>query len=383
MTSHTGRRLLVALGLLLALTLVAGCCPLSVPAVQRATPTRLSARPTATTPAASAQPAVLGSFSTAIRDVARQVRPAVVQIANEQLMPGSVSQAVPQTTGIGSGVIFDAQGHILTNNHVVAGAEQLTVALPDGRRFTGKLIGSDVDTDLAVIQISADSLPLAPLGQSGALEVGDWVVAIGNALGLPGGPTVTAGVVSALGRAVQEPGTGNEPGPYLYDLIQTDAAINPGNSGGPLINLQGEVVGINTLVAGIAEEGLQTQGIGFAIAIDTVRPIAGELVATGRVVHPYMGIRYQALNPALAVRLGLNVDKGVLLSQVIADSPAAQAGLQVGDVIVAIDDQQLVDESTLGRVLKGHRPGDTITLQIVRGNRTLGLTLKLGEKQGS
>jgi S1-C subfamily serine protease len=234
-----------------------------------------------------------GQLSSAVRQVVQQVRPAVVQITNEQTQVDQFNQPYTIPAGVGSGVIYDNQGHILTNNHVVEGAQKLTVSLTDGRSFQAKVTGTDPQTDLAVIQISGDNLPTARIGDSGKLQVGDWVVAIGNALGLPGGPTVTVGVVSALGRSVQEPGdNARTPGPFLFDVIQTDAAINPGNSGGPLLNLNGEVIGINTLVAGGTGNGVQAQGIGFALATATARPIADKLVQNGRVVHPYVGVGY-------------------------------------------------------------------------------------------
>ena len=324
------------------------------------------------------EPAVLPGLS--VSAVVRQVRPAVVQISNEKLVASGSSQAVPREAGVGSGVIYDARGYILTNHHVIVGAQRLTVALPDGRRVNGKLVGSDRETDLAVVKIEGQNLPVARLGRSSELEVGDWVIAIGNALGLKGGPTVTVGVVGALGRAVQEPASGGQPGPFLYDLIQTDAAINPGNSGGPLVNLQGEVVGINTLVAGVVEVGYQAQGIGFAIAIDTAKPIADELVATGRVIHPYIGIAHRWLSPALAAQLNIDEPYGELVVQVIAGSPAARAGLKTGDVIVSLDGTKLTEESALGRLVKSRKPGTTITLEILRNNRPLTVRLTLGEK---
>ena len=332
--------------------------------------------------AAQAAPDATG-FAGSVRQVAEQVKPAVVQITTSQEAPSFFDQPVPQQTGVGSGVIYDKAGYILTNNHVVAGASQLTVALPDGRSFDGKLIGADPQTDLAVVQIQGDNLPVATLGDSSQIGVGDWVVAIGNALALPGGPTVTAGVVSATGRTVQEPAdpqTG-EPGPFLYDLTQTDAAINPGNSGGPLVNLSGQVVGINTLVAGVAEPGVQAQGIGFAISINTAKPIAEELVSTGKVVHPFLGISYGALTPSAARQLGIPSNtKGVLVGQVVPGSPAAKAGLQRLDVITQIDNQPIVDESTLGRVLAGHKPGDTVGLTVIRNRQTMQVNVTLGER---
>ena len=322
-----------------------------------------------------------GDFASAIRNVAEAVKPAIVQITTQQQAIGAFAQPVPQT-GVGSGVIYDPAGYILTNNHVVAGAQSLTVALPDGRTFDAKLVGADPLTDLAVIKIDGQNLPVAQLGDSSQLSVGDWVVAIGNALALPGGPTVTAGVVGALGRSVQEPGdpqTG-QPGPFLYDLIQTDAAINPGNSGGALVNLQGQVVGINTLVAGMAEPGVQAQGIGFAIAVNSAKPIAEQLVANGRAIHPFMGISYGALTPAIARQLGVQDGQGIVIGQVVPGSPADKAGLKRLDIIKQIDNQPIVDESTLGRVLNTHKPGDTVTLQVQRGGQTLQIQVTLGER---
>ncbi len=276
-------------------------------------------------------------------------------------------------------MIYDNQGHIITNNHVVTGAQRLLVSLPDGRSFPAKLIGADPQTDLAVVQVSANNLPVAKLGESNALQVGDWVVAIGNALALPGGPTVSTGVVSALGRSVQEPPdqNGNQ-GPYLFDLIQTDAPINPGNSGGALCNLAGEVIGINTLVAGQAEPGVQAQGIGFAISITTAKPIADEIVSTGHVTHSFLGVQYQPLNPGIAAQLGINQTQGALVGNVVSGSPAEKAGIQADDVITAIDNQPLKEESDLAKFLSSHKPGDTVTLTILRGNQTANVKVTLG-----
>ena len=335
---------------------------------------------------AAPAPAPSVEFATAIRQVSQQVRPAIVQITGlqQQVSPviGATGAAVP--TGVGSGVIYDNQGHILTNNHVVSGTQQLQVSLADKRSFSATLVGADPQTDLAVLQIQGDNLPVAQLGDSNQLEVGDWVVAIGNALALPGGPTVTQGVVSALGRTVQEPGDNqNSVGPFLFNAIQTDAPINPGNSGGALVNLQGQVIGINTLVAGAAEPGVQAQGIGFAIAMDTAKPIADELTSSGHAVHPFIGISFGALTPGLARQLGTNAQNGVVIGQVAAGSPAEQAGLRSGDVIVAIGGQQITDESTLPSVLSQHKPGDNLTLSIVRGGQQQDMQLTLGQSPNS
>jgi S1-C subfamily serine protease len=298
-------------------------------------------------------------LSAAVRQVSQQVKPAVVQITNEQVQFDQLNNPFTIPAGVGSGAIYDGQGHILTNNHVVEGAQQLLVSLPDGRSFPGRLVGADPQTDLAVVQISGDNLPVAELGNSAQVQVGDWVVAIGNALALPGGPTVTAGVVSALGRTVQEPGGQGQAqgaGPFLFDVIQTDAAINPGNSGGPLLNLRGEMIGINTLVAGQAEPGVQAEGIGFAIAIATAKPIADQLVTSGRVVHPFLGIRYVPLNPAIARQLGVASRNGVVVGQVASGSPAASAGLQPRDVITEIDGRALNGDSSLAEAISAHQP---------------------------
>ena len=256
------------------------------------------------------------------------------------------------------------------------------MSFPDGRSFPAKLVGRDPLTDLAVIKIEGSNLPVAVLGDSSQLQVGDWVVAIGNALALTGGPTVTSGVVSALGRTIQEPGGAfGGPGPFLFDVIQTDAPINPGNSGGPLVNLAGQVIGINTLVAGSAGPGLQAQGIGFAISIATAKPIADQLVATGKVVHPSLGISYGPLNPAISAMLGIKETQGDVVIDVAANSPAAKAGLQPRDVITQVDGQPLKDDSALAKIIHMHKPGDTLTLTVLRGTKEMTVKVTLGEMQ--
>jgi serine protease Do len=344
--------------LVAAALLVSGCTQARVMAQAQSTPTDLS---------------------TAISDVASTVRPAVVQVTNMQAAPGQFNQGAVVPAGVGTGFIYDTAGHILTNDHVVAGAQQLQVALTDKRSFPAEVVGEDPMTDLAVLQINASNLPVAQLGSSSDLRVGQWVVAIGNALGLPGGPTVTQGVVSATGRTVQEPGqSNNSAGPFLFDAIQTDAPINPGNSGGPLTNLNGQVIGINTLVATQAEPGVAAQGIGFAIAIDTAKPIADQLVSSGHAVHPFVGIAYGPLTPGLAARLGVNATSGIVVGQVAPGSPAASAGLQQGDVITSVDGQSLDSESALAQALNRHKPGDTVSLTVVRNGQQQNVSLTLG-----
>ncbi len=318
-------------------------------------------------------------FSMAVREVAQAVRPAVVQITNEQVQADQFNQAFAVPSGVGSGVIYDTQGHILTNNHVVEGAQQLLVSLPDGRSFKANPIGRDPQTDIAVVQIDGSDLPLAQLGDSSMLQVGDWVVAIGNALALQGGPTVTAGVVSALGRSVQEPSDTNAQGPYLFDLIQTSAPINPGNSGGPLVNLAGQIVGISTMVAGQAEPGVQAQGIGFAISINSAKQIADQLVSAGKVVHASLPMSYVPLNPSISAQLGIQQTDGVVVIHVPSSSPAAQAGLKRGDVITEVDGQTLEGDSALALVISKHKPGDSVKLTVLRGGRTVSMEVTLAQ----
>ncbi|MEI7555875.1 trypsin-like peptidase domain-containing protein [Candidatus Chlorohelix sp.] len=334
-----------------------------------------------------------------VTQISEKNRPAVVQITTMQNATTSTrsnpfsgnSSTTPTQTGVGSGVIYDAAGYILTNYHVVNGADSLIISLPDGRSFDGTVVGKDMQTDLAVVKIdpAGASLPVAELGDSSQLKVGDGVVAIGNALALPGGPTVTAGVVSALDRSVTEPSTSGSSssrgttssGPQLYDLIQTDAAINPGNSGGALLDMQGKVIGINTLVAGQAETGYQAEGIGFAISINQAKLIIDQLVANGKVEHAFLGISFQPLTPAQAKKLSLATGQGgSVVIQVQSGSPAAQAGINNGDVIISIDGQKIIGESALGEIISQHKPGDKVKLEIIGSNsqsRTVEVTLGL------
>ncbi len=347
-----------------------------------------SASSSSTSPATSAS-----DFSNAIIDVVNKSKPAVVEITNEQTSVSQLSEPVP--VGTGSGFIYDNQGHILTNNHVVQGAQSLVVTLPDGRTFKGndvKLVGTDPLTDLAVLQITGDNLPVIQVGDSSQLQVGQWVVAVGYALGLEGQPTVTQGVVSALNRSVQEPGDSSNSnpfsqsqtaGPYLFDVIQTDAAINPGNSGGPLVTLDGTVVGINTLEAGSAEPGVQSQGIGFAIGINTAKKIANEIVLTGKATHPYVGVEYVPLSAAIAAQLNITYTQGDYIQSVVSGSPAETAGLQKGDIVTQIDGQDLKTDSSFAEMVDNHKPGDVVTLTVVRGGQTQQIKVTLGTRPES
>ena len=281
-------------------------------------------------------------------------------------------QPVP-TSGAGSGVIIDRQGYILTNNHVVEGAQQITVALPDpdGRTFEvdpRRNVWRDPLTDLAVIKIDGDNLPVARLGDSDKLVVGQKVIAIGNALALEGGPTVTDGIVGNLARSIQ-----TESGVILHDLIQTNAAINPGNSGGPLVNLAGEVIGINTAIASGAE------GIGFAISITPARPIIDQLITKGRVSQPWIGVSVETVTAALAAELGLAVKEGVLIRSVERGGPAEKAGLQANDVITAVDGVKINTVRQLQDAIRQHGIGDKVELSILRGKARLTVTVTLAE----
>ncbi|MGE3961377.1 MAG: S1C family serine protease [Dehalococcoidia bacterium] len=329
---------------------------------------------------------VAGSLTSAVERVVEDARPSVVQITNQQaLSQGGVPGATPGgasdtlvPAGVGSGVVIDDEGHILTNHHVIAGAASVVVRFTDGREFDAEVVGTDPRTDLAVLRIEGEDLPVAALGASGELVVGEWVVAIGNALGLVGGPTVTVGVVSAVGRTVQEPPTQGGQGAFLFDVIQTDAAINPGNSGGPLLNLEGEVIGINTLGAGNAGS-VPVQGISFAIAIDTALPLAEEMIATGTVTHPYIGIFYVPLNPAVAGQMGAPVSEGVAVQEVASDSPAADAGIAPGDIIIEIDGDPIEGESDLPAALDRLDAGDEVELVVLRAGEEVSVTVVLGE----
>lgn len=256
--------------------------------------------------------------------------------------------------GQGSGVIIDANGLIVTNNHVIDGATRVQASLKDGRTFVGEVVGSDEATDIALIKVEARDLPAAELGDSESLKVGQFVLAIGNALGLPGGPTVSMGVLSAMGRPL--PGTD-----FIFEgLLQTDAAVNPGNSGGPLADLEGRIVGINTAMIPFA------QGVGFAIPINTVKRIANEILEKGRVTRPWIGISGLDVTPALAKRYDMQVDSGFLVAEVIQGSPAYLAGLRSGDVITVAGGHEVKQTKDLLFALSRVSPGDSIELAVDR-----------------
>ena len=366
-------RIAAAVVLPAVLTLATAGCSL-VARLPADSTTRVPAPPTTApggsspAPVAVERPPVTGLPNVA--QAAAEVRPAVVFIATRSLGTDFFLNPVQQE-GSGSGFLFDGRGYVATNNHVVDGARNIQVTLPDGRSFdNAKVVGQDARTDLAVLKIDGANLPLARIGDSDQMRVGDWVVAIGNALGLDGGPTVTAGVVGALGRSIQE-----SSGAVLEDLIQTDAAINPGNSGGPLVDLSGRVVGINTAI------DTRGQGIGFAISINQARAIFDELIDKGRVARGVMGVNVATMTAALANRLNTDQKDGAVITGIGNGSPADRSGLTVRDIITKVDGQAIKNQRDLLRTLANRRPGDRITLTVVRGRDERNVTVTLEESR--
>jgi len=345
------------------------------------------------TPSQNPFSAVLGQGnSNFIAEAVQQVGPSVVRInasrTVSQRLPSGLndprlrpffgnqegSAEPPSRTerGVGSGFIFDADGLVMTNAHVVDGADRVTVTLRDGRTFEGQVLGDDPITDVAVIKIDATDLPSVSLGNSDDLQPGEWAIAIGNPLGLDN--TVTAGIISATGRSSAQVGVPDQ----RASFIQTDAAINPGNSGGPLLNQWGEVIGINTAIRANA------QGLGFAIPINTANRIADQLIATGKVEHPFLGIQMANLTPELKQNINESPDapfqvqeeSGVLVLQIVPNSPAAQAGLQPGDVLVKLGDQTVTDSTQVQQVVEQATIGNDLPIEVRRNGQTLTLTIQ-------
>jgi serine protease Do len=347
----------------------------------------------ATPPVALAQTAQVGDLQFAIESVSQKVGPAVVEIRTDE--------------GLGSGVIYDASGLILTNGHVVEGANTISVGLGDGRHFQARVLGQDAGFDLAVLKIDGQNLPTANLGTSGGLQAGQFVVAIGNPYGFD--HTVTLGVVSGVNRPVNE-GQGS----YNQPMIQTDTAINPGNSGGPLIDLDGNVIGINTLVG--APDGVPAPGLGFAVPVDTAKRIAPQLAQNGHVTdsgQPFLGVSLsdagrpsavpgqpgfpmpgfpnepgfpQPGNPQPAPQPAprpSGADHGAVVGQVSPNGPAAQAGLQPNDVITSFDGKDIYSSDELLQALVLHKPADQVAVTVLRGGQQQNLTLTIGEAPAS
>jgi serine protease Do len=295
-------------------------------------------------------PPAIPDFVSAIASV----RPSVVAI-NITVPALGVIQGIQQT-GSGSGWIIDSSGLIVTNNHVVEGADSISVTLEDGRNYVAEMVRSDSLSDLAVIKINATNLKAAKVGNSGKLRVGDWVTAIGNSLGQ--GISATKGIVSALGVSVQV-GVGES----LYNLIQTDAAINPGNSGGPLVNLLGEVIGITSIK--VAQVGVE--GMGYAISTSEALPIIDDLVKIGYAIRPWVGVSVYTVDQLVVLRYSLAVDSGALVTQVAIGSPADKAGIQAGDVITAVGSQAISTVDDFNNTIHGDQIGQQIDVTYYRG----------------
>ena len=314
-------------------------------------------------------------------DVVQRVGPAVVTVINEQTIQGfgSSSSGQLQPAGSGTGFIIDNQGHIVTNWHVVTQGKAFKVIFANGEKRDAKLVGADQYSDLAVVQVSGDVPATVSFGDSSQLQPGQPVLAIGSPLGAFTN-TVTEGIVSATGRTF--PQSANQ-GPQLYtNLIQHDAPINPGNSGGPLLNLNGEVVGVNTL--GIpSEQGQPVQGLFFAIPSNTAKQITDQIIANGYVAYPYMGVSAAPITPNVAAQAGLSVDHGVYIVNIGPNSPADDAGIQQGDVILAIDGQQIDETHSFEEVLFMHKPGDKVEVTILRNGKQMTVNVTLGQTQSS
>jgi serine protease Do len=372
MNTRNGRTHIViaAFAVLTSLSMLAGCLVLPPTAPGGTTPS-------STQPVAPSQhvdptwvfpstPSTPQPDLPSIVDVVAEVRPAVVSVVTEMVGYDLFNQAYTQEAA-GSGVIIDSSGYIITNNHVVEGAQDIQIELHDGTTYHASIVGADALTDIAVIKADAASLPDAPLGVSGDLAVGEWVVAIGNALGE--GISASQGIVSRLDVSITVSGN------TLRDLIQTTAAINPGNSGGPLVNMAGEVIGISSVkVASIGVEGMS-----YAISIDGARPIVQSLINQGYVTRPWLGVSLFTVDEFTARVNNLSVDEGALIVDVTDGSPADQAGLERGDVIVAFNGSPVKTSDDILLGIIGSSVGETIDIGYVRDGQQLTTTAQLSE----
>lgn len=351
------------------------------------TSTTVSALPSSTT-----APLVPTSNDSFVSQVVQNVGPAVVRIDASRIVTQQVPDVfndpffrrffggatpMPQereVRGSGSGFIINQEGMILTNAHVIEGTDTVDVTLKDGRTLEGKVLGTDPVTDVAVVKIAGENLPTVKLGDSDTLQPGEWAIAIGNPLGLDN--TVTVGIISATGRSSAQVGIPDK----RVSFIQTDAAINPGNSGGPLLNQNGEVIGINTAIIQGA------QGLGFSIPINTAQSIADQLVTKGQVDHPYLGIQMVTLTPDLQKEINQNpnsgfkisAEQGVLIVQVMPESPAARAGIRAGDVITEIDGKPMREATDIQQAVQNTQVGSSLNVLIRRGDQSLPLTVRPG-----
>lgn len=346
-------------------------------------------------PAAGVNPhhlATAQDLSSAFRNVAEALRPSVVSISTKQtrLIPARSRRNLPsglppgledlfgggrsqrqEASGMGSGVIVRPDGYILTNNHVVEGADELTVELSDGRTVTGIIVGTDPQTDLAVVKVELEGLRAAMLGDSDDIRVGDWVLAIGSPFGLD--QTVTAGIISGKNRVQRIIADGDG----FEDFLQTDAAINPGNSGGPLVNLRGELVGINTAI--LSRSGASA-GIGFAIPVSMAKPVLTSIIESGQVHRGFLGASVVDVTPDSIKDYDLKVRIGGLVGGVLENQPAARAGLQPGDVVTKLDGRPVTGGTQLRNYIANRPPGTTVNMEVNRGGKVLKLQVKLEER---
>jgi len=313
-------------------------------------------------------------------DASRTVQSRVPEIFNDPFFRQFFGADVPTAPsrrverGTGSGFVISADGLILTNAHVVSGADTVSVTMKDGREFSGKVVGQDPLTDVAVVRVQANNLPTVSLGNSDSLKPGEWAIAIGNPLGLDN--TVTAGIISATGRSSSEVRVPDK----RVSFIQTDAAINPGNSGGPLLNQRGEVIGMNTAIIGGA------QGLGFAVPINTAKRISQQLISTGQVKHPYLGIQMRGLTPELKQQInsdrqvGFRVqdDQGVVIFRVLPNSPAARSGLRDGDVIKKVNGQAVTKAEQVQQAVENASIGGTLQMEVNRNGRSTTVSVRPG-----
>ena len=341
--------------------------PTEVPPTPLPTPTRpLQAPPAPSAFTAAVQESDISRLPS-IADLVDSVEQVVASISVESVNRGLFFDFTDE--GAGSGVIISSDGYIVTNYHVIHDVMAVKVDLPNGESYDADIVGWDVVTDIAVLKIEPEgSLPVVEWGNSDSMRVGDWVVALGNALSLKGGPTVTLGIISALGRTVP-----TERGP-LYHMIQTDAAINKGNSGGPLVSMDGKLIGINTAML------RQAQGIGFAVSSETAMPIIESLIEHGEVTRPSIEVSVEDVTPAIANRLGLNVKEGVIITRVAQRGSAFDAGLQVGDVITDLDGIPTKGVSEFLTLLWSYKVGDTVEVSYIRSNKAFETTVDLSER---
>jgi serine protease Do len=299
-----------------------------------------------------------------------KVSPSVVSVSTKRLMKYDLFNTF-ELKGVGSGVVMNPEGYVLTNNHVIEGVRTVDVYLNDGKKYEGTVVGTDPGTDIAVIKINGQNFYSGEFGNSDDIKPGQMVIAIGNSLGLSGGPTVTVGVISAIRRNIP-----SKQG-ILENMIQTDAAINPGNSGGPLIDSDGRIIAINNAIIPYA------QGIGFAIPINIAKDVANELISYGRITRPWLGILGMDMNPKLASYYNLTSEEGALIVRINENSPAYHAGLQPGDIILKIGEKSIKGMEDLRQFIWKQKAGEKVKIQIVRKHQQLTGTIRLTEMSAS